>query len=577
MSKLVIVESPGKVKNIKKYLGKGYEVMASNGHIRDLPKSRLGVDIENNFEPHYIQTSGKAELVKKLKAGAKKADKVFLATDPDREGEAISWHLAHLLKLDLNDINRISFTEITKTGVKQGMSNPRKIDIDLVDAQQARRVLDRIVGYKISPFLWKKIKAGLSAGRVQSVVVKLIVDRENEIKAFNPEEYWTIDAKCSKIDQKTLFLAKFHGDKNGKIEISNKEQADDLLKTIENSDFIVKEIKKSQKKKNPQPPFITSTLQQEASKRLGFQTKKTMKIAQELYEGVDAGVYGSIGLITYMRTDSLRISDEALEQGELYVSEKFGKEFLPEKRRTYKNKNKSQDAHEAIRPSTPSISPLEIKENLSQDQYKLYKLIWERFIASMMASAVYDAVSVKIDAGGYIFKSNGQTIKFKGFTAIYEDKEEEIATLPALKENEILDVKEVLPNQHFTQPPARYTEASLVKTLEENGIGRPSTYAPIIATVLARNYVEREQKALKPTVLGEITTGLIEENFNNIVDVDFTAKMESDLDKVEMGKVSWKTVLSGFYGDFEKTLVNAEKILDGTKIPLPIEETDVIC
>ena len=581
MSNLVIVESPAKAKTIQKYLGKGYEVVASMGHVRDLPKSTLGVNVEENFKPKYINIRGKEELIRKLKAEAKKSDKIYLATDPDREGEAISWHLAHLLKLDVNDQNRVTFNEITKSGVQNGMEHPRAINQQLVDAQQARRVLDRLVGYKLSPFLWRKVKGGLSAGRVQSVAVRLIVDREEEIRKFQSEEYWTIDAKLLAKGSKKAFDSKLHSYKGEKVEIKNKEQADELLNELQACEFVVSNVKKSVRRKTPAPPFTTSTLQQEASRRLGFQARRTMKAAQELYEGVEVEDLGAVGLITYMRTDSLRISAEAQQQASAYIEGAYGKNYLPPSPRTFKSKNNAQDAHEAIRPTIVELTPQKIKESLTGDQYKLYKMIWERFIASQMANALLDTVSAEITAGDCLFKSSGYTVRFDGYTVLYEeskeDSDEPSGALPPLEVGSPLRVKSLAGNQHFTQPPPRYTEASLIKTLEENGIGRPSTYAPTITTILARDYVEREGKALKPTTLGEITTKLMEEQFSQIVDVDFTAKMEKNLDSVELGKNDWVKVVKNFYKDFAVTLEQAEKNMDGTRIKVPDEETDVIC
>ena len=581
MSNLVIVESPAKAKTIQKYLGKGYEVVASMGHVRDLPKSTLGVNVEENFKPKYINIRGKEELIRKLKAEAKKSDKIYLATDPDREGEAISWHLAHLLKLDVNDQNRVTFNEITKSGVQNGMEHPRAINQQLVDAQQARRVLDRLVGYKLSPFLWRKVKGGLSAGRVQSVAVRLIVDREEEIRKSQSEEYWTIDAKLLAKGSKKAFDSKLHSYKGEKVEIKNKEQADELLNELQACEFVVSNVKKSVRRKTPAPPFTTSTLQQEASRRLGFQARRTMKAAQELYEGVEVEDLGAVGLITYMRTDSLRISAEAQQQASAYIEGAYGKNYLPPSPRTFKSKNNAQDAHEAIRPTIVELTPQKIKESLTGDQYKLYKMIWERFIASQMANALLDTVSAEITAGDCLFKSSGYTVRFDGYTVLYEeskeDSDEPSGALPPLEVGSPLRVKSLAGNQHFTQPPPRYTEASLIKTLEENGIGRPSTYAPTITTILARDYVEREGKALKPTTLGEITTKLMEEQFSQIVDVDFTAKMEKNLDSVELGKNDWVKVVKNFYKDFAVTLEQAEKNMDGTRIKVPDEETDVIC
>ena len=581
-SKLVIVESPAKAKTIQKYLGNDYEVMASNGHIRDLPKSKFGIDLENGYAPQYIEIEGKESLVKTLKREAKKSEKVYLATDPDREGEAISWHLAELMNLDPADANRVTFNEITKAGVKEGMSNPRKIDLALVNAQQARRVLDRIVGYKLSPFLWRKVRKGLSAGRVQSVAVRLIVDRENEIKSFKSEEYWSIDAKLARRKEKKTFAAKLHSYKGKKIAISREDEARAILGMIEGKDFIVEEVKKSVRKKFPAPPFITSTLQQEASNKLGFQPRRTMKAAQELYEGVEVAGLGAVGLITYMRTDSLRISAEAISEAAEYIGKTYGKQYLPGAPRVYKSKKSAQDAHECIRPSMPSLSPDRVKGSLSGDQYKLYKLIWERFIACQMENALLDAVSVRIGAGEYTFNASGFTVKFDGYTRLYEvvqeaGEEERPEALPEMEKGEILDVRELLPNQHFTQPPARYTEASLIKALEDNGIGRPSTYAPTITTIINRGYVERDKKALFPTALGDVTTKLMEEQFQSIVDADFTANLEEKLDQVEEGKTDWVRLLDEFYGEFAQTLEKAEKNMEGTRVKVPDEQTEEIC
>lgn len=579
--KLVIVESPAKAKTIKKYLGRGYEVVASMGHIRDLPKSKLGVDVEDNFNPQYINIRTQSKTIKALKEEAKKCGKIFLATDPDREGEAISWHLSQLLKLDEGAQNRVTFNEITKSGVTGGMENPRHLNMDLINAQQTRRILDRLVGYKISPFLWQKIRRGLSAGRVQSVVVSLIVDRENEINAFVPQEYWSIEANVASMENGKAFLAKFHGKDGKKIDLKTGEEAQAILDQVKDADYIVSSVKKGVRKKSPAPPFITSTLQQEASRKLGFQSRRTMKAAQELYEGVDVEGYGAMGLITYMRTDSLRISTEARDEAKSYVTEKYGAHYLPETDRFYKSKANSQDGHEAIRPTLPSLTPIMAKASLSSDQFKIYKLIWERFIASQMANCLLDTVQAAINANGYTFKASGFSVNFDGFTVLYEEgKDEETheqGMLPKLTEQEKLKLNAVNGNQHFTQPPSRFTEASLIKTLEENGIGRPSTYSPTITTVIARNYVEREAKQLKPTLLGEVTTKLIKENFTKFVDADFTAKMEEELDKIEDGKENWKDTLKVFYDDFAKTLEEAEKNLDGEKIIIPDEVTDVIC
>lgn len=581
MANLVIVESPAKAKTIQKYLGSGYEVMASMGHIRDLPKSKMGVDKDNDFKPQYTDMKGKEDVIKEMKKRAKKCDKVYLATDPDREGEAISWHIAQLLKLDMNENNRVAFNEITKTGVKNGMSNPHKIDIDLVNAQQARRILDRLVGYELSPFLWKKVKRGLSAGRVQSVAVRLVVDRENEIRKFVPKEYWSIDAKFTAPSSRKVFDAALVSVDGEKLEIPNQTEADGILKRLENAEYTVASVKKRVTKKQPAPPFITSTLQQEASRKLGFTAKRTMKAAQELYEGVDVEGVGAVGLITYMRTDSLRISDEAKAAAAEYVGTVYGKDYLPPEPRTFKSKNNAQDAHEAIRPSTPELTPERVKSSLSVDQFKLYKLIWERFIASQMANALLDTVSADISANGCIFRASGYSVKFDGFMALYvessDTEESSKKMLPELKANDILKLKSIAGNQHFTQPPPRYTEASLIKALEENGIGRPSTYAPTITTITSRRYVEHEGKALKPTNLGEVITDLMKEHFNNIVDAKFTAGMENSLDEVEHGNKDWVSTLHEFYDDFSETLKKAEDAMEGKRVKVPDEETDVVC
>lgn len=579
---LVIVESPAKAKTIKKYLGSHYKVLASMGHLRDLPKSQLGVDIEHGFEPKYITIRGKGDLLSKLKKEAKSSNKVYLATDPDREGEAISWHLAQMLNIDPNSNCRITFNEITKNAVKSAVKQPEKINQDLVDAQQARRILDRIVGYKISPLLWKKVKKGLSAGRVQSVATRLIVDREAEIEEFVPKEYWTIQAMLKK--EKITFPARFHGDAKGKIEIENEEQAKAITDALESAQFVVKSVKKAQKTKSPTPPFITSTLQQEASKKYGYTAKKTMSAAQQLYEGVEVEGIGLVGLITYMRTDSLRISEEAQREAREYIQSKYGDAYLPKKPRVFKTKKGAQDAHEAIRPSMVSITPAQLKKTLPADQFKLYKLIWERFVASQMEAAVYDTINADIAAGDYIFKASGAKQRFDGFMVLYnevkeakESEEEDMKNipLPELAAGDALTNEKLESKQHFTQPPPRYSEASLIKALEENGIGRPSTYAPTISTILARGYVVREAKTLIPTELGSIVTKLMEEFFKNIVDVDFTANMETQLDDVEEGKREWVTILNEFYGPFEKTLEVAETAME--KIKIADEESDVIC
>ena len=582
MSKLVIVESPAKAHTIQKYLGPDYEVLASMGHVRDLPASRLSVDVKNDFAPNYENIKGKGELIKKLRNEAKKSDYVYLATDPDREGEAISWHLAQLLKLDETEQNRVTFNEITKSGIKYGMEHPRCIDQQLVDAQQARRVLDRIVGYEISPFLWKKIRKGLSAGRVQSVAVRLIVDREDEIRAFTPEEYWTLEALLAKQGAKTKpFTAKYYGTGGKKCEITSEEQANALKAAAEKEPFIIKSIKTGARQKNPAPPFITSTLQQDASRRYGFQAKRTMKVAQELYEGINLPDMGAVGLITYMRTDSLRISDEALSAAHDYIKRTYGDSYALAKPRTFRSKSNAQDGHEAIRPTMIELSPMKIKDSLSADQFKLYKLVWERFIASQMAACVQDTVSADITAGEHLFKASGFSVRFDGYTRLYtetQDNDEEQGTnLPRLEEGEQLNLKELKPGQHFTQPPPRYTEATLIRELEENGIGRPSTYAPTLSTILQRGYVEREGKALKPTIVGETVTRLMKEQFGKIVDVKFTAEMEKELDEVEEGKTEWVGMMHHFYDDFTEMLQSAEKNMEGTKMKIPDEETDIVC
>lgn len=581
MSKLVIVESPSKAKTIQKYLGSGYEVIASMGHVRDLPKARLSVDVKDGFKPKYSVIKGKEKLVKELKEAAAKSDGVLLATDPDREGEAISWHLAYILGLSEDAPDRVTFNEITRTGVEEGMAHPRAIDLDLVNAQQARRILDRLVGYTLSPFLAKAIRRGLSAGRVQSVAVRMIVDREEEIKAFVPREYWSIDAKLTAPPSKAGFAAAFYGDENGEIKISSQEESDKLLAELEQSEFTVSAVKKGKKNRAPAPPFITSTLQQEASRKLGFQARRTMKAAQELYEGVEVPGQGTMGLITYMRTDSLRISEDAIKDASAYIEERWGKKYLPSKPRHFKSRANAQDGHEAIRPASVTITPDMVKETLTSDQYKLYKLIWERFIACQMANCVLNTTQAEIAAGKYIFKASGFNVAFDGFTVLYEESsdEEEKAgkDLPVLEAGAKLKVKELKANQHFTQPPPRYTEASLIKTLEENGIGRPSTYAATISTITSREYVAREGKAFKPTELGEVTTKLMKEHFPDIVNLKFTAQVEDELDAVQRGDDQWVDTLSRFYDSFDKSVQKAKKEMDGVKIQLKEDETDVIC
>lgn len=581
MSKLVIVESPTKVKSIKKYLGSGYEVMASMGHVRDLPKSKLGVDIEHDFKPQYVNMTDKKDLIKSLKTAAANSDQVLLATDPDREGEAISWHLAQILALDMNECNRVAFNEITETGVKSGIKEPHKINLDLVDAQQARRVLDRIVGYKLSPFLWKKVKSGLSAGRVQTVALRLIVEREREIEKFNAEEYWTVDAKL--LAAKKSFSAKLYGFSDGKkIDIiPNEEEAGKIVSALEGAEYKVSELKRGIRKKQPAPPFITSTLQQEASRKLGFTGQRTMRIAQQLYEGVDIPGVGTTGLITYMRTDSLRISEEARAAANKYIAGRFGEKYLPEKPRYFKTKSGAQDAHEAIRPTLVTLSPDTVKDSLTAEQYKLYKLIWERFLASLMAVCVQNTVNVNITAGDYLFKASGYSVKFDGFTVLYEEGKdedsEEGGALPEMKEGDLLKLKELTPNQHFTQPPARYTEPTLIKALDENGIGRPSTYAPIISNILSRDYIEREKKSLKPTGLGTVVSDLMVDYFNKIIDVKFTAGLEKQLDEIGAGERGWVDTIKDFYKDFDKLYTKAESSLEGKRVKVPVEETDIVC
>jgi len=591
MPNLLIVESPAKAKSIQKYLGANFVVASSMGHVRDLPPSRLAVDIKKDFAPSYTVMKDKEKTVKELQAKAAKSDQVYLATDPDREGEAISWHLAALLGLDLKQANRVTFNEITKTGVQGGMAHPRKVDIDLVNAQQARRILDRLVGYKLSPFVSQKIRRGLSAGRVQSVAVRLIADREQEVRAFVPEEYWTIDAKLLNSARKAL-TAQFVGDQKGKIALANKAQADEVLARLQGAAFRVAGIKKGARKKNPAPPFSTSTLQQEASRRLGFQAQRTMKAAQELYEGVEVPGHGTTGLITYMRTDSLRVSDEARAQANEYIATAFGKSYLPPQPRVYKSRAGAQDGHEAIRPTMPDLAPAQLKGSLSPDQFKLYDLIWKRFLASQMASCLQDTVKATILAANaedqrqgkhYVFNASGYSVRFDGYTRVYEaatDDEENGAAnekLPELKEGEALALKDLLSAQHFTQPPPRYTEASLIKALEESGVGRPSTYATIISTILHRGYVARQQKQLLPTELGEAMVRLLKERFPNIVNVQFTARMETQLDGVGAGKTDYVAVLRDFYTDFERDLTRAKAEMEGVKIQLEEDRTDIPC
>ncbi len=585
MSKLIIVESPAKANTIKKYLGKDYDVVASKGHIRDLPAAKLSVDVKNNFAPKYALIKGKEKLVKELKDMVDSSEAVYLAADPDREGEAISWHLATVLGLNLNDANRVTFNEITKTGIANGMANPKKVNTDLVNAQQARRILDRLVGYRLSPFVSQKIRRGLSAGRVQSVALKIIVDREDEINAFKPEEYWVIDAKLA-TSQRRTFTATLYSDENGKVKISNGEEAKKYLDRLDGADYLVKSVKKGTRKKNPAPPFITSTLQQEASRKLGFQAERTMRAAQELYEGVNIKGMGMTGLITYMRTDSLRISEEARAAANEYISKTYGGEYLPEKPVYYKSRANAQDGHEAIRPSIPSMTPEIVKGSLSSDQYKLYSLIWKRFMASLMASCVQNTVKAEIvaskDESGKefcIFTAAGYSIKFDGFTKLYSLPEEETekGALPEFKADEALKLRELMPNQHFTQPPARFTEASLIKELEENGVGRPSTYATILSTIIKRGYVQRKAKQLVPTELGVAITGLLKDKFPKIVNTKFTAQMETNLDKVGCGEFDYVKMLDEFYGDLEKSLDKAKAEMKNVKIQLEEDTTDIPC
>ena len=577
--KLIIVESPAKANTIKKFLGANTKVLASMGHIRDLPKSKLGVDIEHDFEPEYINIRGKGDLIKSLKKEAKSADVVYLATDPDREGEAIAWHLAKILEIPEDSVCRVTFNEITKEAVKESIKQPRKIDMNLTDAQQARRVLDRIVGYKISPLLWKKVKPGLSAGRVQSVAVKLIVDRENEIRNFIPEEYWNIYATLLDEKSKQDFVAKFYGKNDKKVELHKKEEVDEILANIKNGKYIVTNIKNGEKKRTPAPPFTTSTMQQEASRKIGFTIKKTMSVAQGLYEGVRIPEKGSVGLITYMRTDSTRISEEARVVAKEVITQTYGANYY--ENRYYRQNKDAQDAHEGIRPTYIHITPDSIKDSLTADQYKLYKLIYNRFIASQMTAAVYDTISVDIDVNEYKFKASGQNLKFKGFMTLYvegndsKEDEEESTNIPKLELNQEVKKEKLDAKQSFTEPPARYTEASLVKELETKGIGRPSTYSPIITTIIDRRYIETDKKQLVPTQLGEVVNTLLTENFTDIIDVTFTARVEDEFDEVAEGKEEWKQILREFYPPFEKELEKVDKELEHVK--LEDEVSDVKC
>ncbi len=588
---LVIVESPSKASTIKGYLGSNYKVIASVGHVRDLPKSTLGVDIENNFAAHYINIRGKGDIIKEIKKEAKNAGKIFLATDPDREGEAISWHLATALGISPEQVQRVTFNEITKTVVKAAIKQPRPIDMHLVNAQQTRRILDRIVGYKLSPFLWKTVRSGLSAGRVQSVATKIIVDRENEIRAFVPEEYWTIDATLLSPEGKS-FTARFFGDHNGKIRLTDETSAMKVVHAVEGQPFTVDSVKRSTRKKNPAPPFTTSTMQQEASRKLNFQSQRVMRVAQELYEGVNLGSeFGGVqGLITYMRTDSLRVSADAQAAAASLIREKYGEQYYPETPRVYKTRASAQDAHEAIRPARVEIEPAMVRKALTSDQYRLYKLIWERFIASQMESADLATLTVDFDAKGYLFRTSGYTVTFPGYMAVYEEsvdeshrphadepEEQRDLRIPALTEGQVLDSEKIDPSRHFTEPPPRYTEASLIKLLEDKGIGRPSTFATIITTIISRGYVKREAKSLIPTQLGEVTNDIMIANFSTVVDEQFTAHMEDELDEIEAGAVEMETVLSRFWGSFEQQLTAAESSIGSINVQLPVETTDMIC
>lgn len=575
---LVIVESPAKMKTVKKFLGANYTVEASNGHVRDFPKSQFGIDVDNDFEPKYITIRGKGELLAKLRKEAKKADKIYLATDPDREGEAISWHLMQALKTDTAKMHRITFNEVTKTAVKASIKQARELDMNLVDAQQARRMLDRMVGYTISPLLWAKVKRGLSAGRVQSVTLRIIADREEEIAAFIPEEYWTLDADFTIPGERKPLTARFYGTEKEKITIHSKEELDTITKKLEGAKYQVAEVKKGERTKKAPVPFTTSTLQQEASKVLNFSTQKTMRVAQQLYEGVDVKGSGTVGIITYLRTDSTRISDEADASARAYVEENYGKEYVSAAVQEKKSGKKIQDAHEAIRPTDISLTPTLVKESLQRDQFRLYQLIWKRFTASRMQPAVYDTTSVKVGAGDYLFTLSASRLSFDGFMSVYvqdDEKEESNMLLGKLEQGDVLELQELEPSQHFTQPPAHYTEASLVKALEEQGIGRPSTYAPTITTILARRYVTKENKNIYVTELGEAVNGIMKHCFPSIVDISFTANMELLLDKVADGTVKWKTIVRNFYPDLDEAVKTAEKTLESIKIA--DEVTDVIC
>ena len=578
---LVIVESPSKAKTIGKYLGPDYTVKASMGHLRDLPKSTMGVDIDNQFEPQYVPLEAKAEVIDELRKQAKKADAVYLATDPDREGEAISWHLKELLELPDDKAYRVTFNEITQKVVSQAIENPRAIDYALVDAQQARRVLDRIVGYQLSPLLWKKVRRGLSAGRVQSVATRLVVDRENEIRAFEPKEYWSLDATLALIGKCGIFKARYHGTTK-KVELKNEEQVDAVIRDVTGKPFTVTSVKRADKKRTAAPPFTTSTLQQEASRKLNMTPKRTMAIAQQLYEGVDVAGQGTTGLITYMRTDSLRLSDEAMAAAAGFIKARYGASYYYGKFHTFKTKSGAQDAHEAIRPTHVELDPEMIRDSLTGEQYRLYKLIWSRFLATQMANAVYDTVAIDTECAGHVFRATHQSVKFSGFLAVYEegrDDEAEVldSPLPDLQEGDTAQATELKKEQHFTQPPARYTEATLVKAMEEKGVGRPSTYATIVSTIQDREYVNKVEKRLAPTALGEVVTGLMMDHFKDIIDVEFTANMESQLDDVEAGKSQWRAVLADFYQGFHREMTDAETALEGIRLKVPDEVSEEIC
>ena len=579
---LVIVESPSKAKTIEKYLGGNYKVTASMGHLRDLPKSKLGVDLDHGFQPEYIPVKDKKDLIDELKTERKKAPVVYLATDPDREGEAISWHLKELLNLSDEKARRVTFNEITKKVVTESIQHPRSINQDLVDAQQARRVLDRIVGYQISPLLWKKVKRGLSAGRVQSVATRMVVDREDEIRAFQSEEYWLLDAFLKRKPEENSFRARFYGTTEKKLEIHTEDEVNVIRTAVEKAPFSVRSVKRTEKQRSPAPPFITSTLQQEASRRLNMTPRRTMSVAQQLYEGVEITGRGSIGLISYMRTDSLRLSDEAVASARSFIQETYGPAYCPKQPRSFKTKAGAQDAHEAIRPTDVTLTPELVRKDLTQEQYRLYRIIWGRFTACQMANAVYDNLAIEVESGGYLFKANASTLKFAGYTAVYEestDDEQKQAEslLPDLQEGETLLLDKTVPEQQFTQPPARYTEATLIRAMEEKGIGRPSTYAPTISTITAHDYVMKEGKYLKPTPLGEVVTSLMKDHFSDIVDLKFTNHMEARLDEIESGKIAWQDVLKEFYEDFDAEMKAAETAMDGQRVKIPDIVSDEVC